>query len=158
MKGVFTGAVLSIALLSLRSPAQDQQHTGLTGGGTVIYRGERAFVAGKNFNIWFTRDFQELLSIAETSDIDSLPRVSADQINRIDFKEYSSAESAAIKKADRKNVINCDPQGCRFRKGTIERLNGKKEQVYLECTEAVHGAEGETYALRSKDTQAVISH
>src|ERR1022692_1434327 len=72
MKRVFTGALLSIALLSLRSPAQDEQHTGLTAGGTVIrHRGDRPFVAGKNFTIWFTRDFHELLSIAETSDIDS---------------------------------------------------------------------------------------
>jgi TIR domain len=142
---------------SLRAPVQDQERAGLDAGGTVIRRGGNRPFVGKSFGFSFSRDFQGMLDIAETSDFGSMPRVSAHQIKRIDFKEYSAAEIALIKKSDPSNVINYSPSWCRFRKAIIERLDNTTEEVFLMCTETLYGPEGESYTLGQTFIQGVVS-
>jgi hypothetical protein len=142
---------------SPRTPVQDNDGTGLAGGGTVIRRsGNRPFVA-KNFGFSFSRTFQGMLDIAETSDFQSMPRILANQIKRIDFKEYSAAEIALIVKSDPTNVINYSPSWCRFRKALVERLDKTIEEVFLMCTETLYGPEGESYTLAQTQNQGVFS-
>jgi hypothetical protein len=157
---LMTGVALSVALMSLSAFAQGPPDTGLAAGGTVLRRGqEKPFVTietGHNWSFAFTRDFKELLDVAQTSDIDGLPKIAADKIKRIDFKPYSAAELASIKKADTTSVINC-PGWCRFRKATVLRLDGKSEDVFLYCTVNLYGPENESYYLGNLDIQAVIA-
>jgi hypothetical protein len=59
---------------SLPAPAQDQQHTGLAEGGMVIRSGgNKPFVGKKgNWGFAFSRDFRELIEVAQTSDTSRL--------------------------------------------------------------------------------------
>lgn len=160
LRPLLAGIVLSVALVSLPAFAQAPSQTGLTAGGSIFRKGQKKpFVTienGHNWSFAFTRDFKELLDVAQTSDIDGLPKITADKIKRIDFKPYSASELASIKKADTKNVINC-PGFCRFRRATLLHLDDTSEDVILYCAVSLYGPEHETYWLGNLDIQAVIA-
>jgi hypothetical protein len=150
--------VIAVALLAVCALAQEKPHTGLVAGGTVLINGKsKPFVEPKSFSSFpYTRNFDELLEVAKTSDIDALPKISAYDIKRLDFKPYSAAEFASIRKGDTVHLIDC-PGFCRFRKATVELLDGTTKNVFIYCVETLYGPEDEMYFLGHLNIQAVVA-
>lgn len=143
---------------SLSASAQDDQRTGLAAGGVVVRSGgNKPFVGQKGkWGFAFSRDFRELLEVAQTSDTSSWPKILSDKIKRIDFKPYSATELAAIKEVDSRNVINWGGWN-RYRKATIKRIDNTTEDVILENTVTLYGPEGESYYLGSLTIQGLVA-
>ncbi len=160
-RGFITGIIGSVKkrIGRIAPPTQGQQRTGLAAGGTVIRSGgNKPFAEPKaNCSFAFSRDFRELLEVAQTSDTSSWPKISLDRIKRIDFRPYSAAELAAIKKADSRNQIDWGGWS-RYRRATIERLDNTTEDVILEnYTVTLYGPEGETYYLGWLTIQGLVA-
>jgi hypothetical protein len=155
-------AGLAVALLAVCALAQEQPHTGLLAGGTVLIDGKsKPFVAPKPMSIspfLYIRDFKELLELAKTSpaDLDALPKIKVYDIKRIDFKPYSAEEFASIHKADTTNLINC-PGFCRFRKATVTFLDKTTKDVFIYCVVTLYGPEDEAYFLGHLNIQALVA-